>query len=88
MRPACYQIQNLFNCMFVQPPEPADPWNGTLDATKFGEKCAALMNSNQEEEIKEWKSLLTAEGTENCLTLNVYTPQVKCKVEPLFRVQC
>jgi carboxylesterase type B len=68
--------------MFLQPPEPADPWDGTLDATKFGQKCPALTSSDQEQELKEWMSVLTSENAENCLSLNVYTPQVKYKVTP------
>jgi carboxylesterase type B len=73
--------------MFLQPPEAADPWNGTLDATKFGKKCPALTRSNQEQEYKEWTSLLTPEESEDCLSLNVYTPQVKYKVTPSFQMQ-
>jgi carboxylesterase type B len=72
--------------MFLQPPEPADPWNGTLDATKFGKKCPALKRTDEEADFKKWTSLFSVEGTEDCLSLNVYTPQVN-EVEPLFRAQ-
>lgn len=76
----------MFICMFLQPPEPADPWNGTLDATKFGKKCPALKRTDEEADFKKWTSLFSVEGTEDCLSLNVYTPQVN-EVEPLFRAQ-
>lgn len=59
-----------------KPPEPAVPWNGILDATKFGQKCPALTSSDQEQELKEWMPLLTSEDGEDCLSLNVYTPQL------------
>ncbi|XP_033606831.1 carboxylesterase 1E isoform X3 [Cryptotermes secundus] len=79
---AIYQFQGIpfakppVGHLRFKPPEPADPWNGTLDATKFGKKCPALTRSNQEQEFKEWTSLLTPENTEDCLTLNVYTPKL------------
>lgn len=47
-----------------QPPQPAASWSGTRDATKFGSVCtqASLVPGGG------------AVGSENCLFLNVYTP--------------
>ncbi|XP_065203566.1 juvenile hormone esterase-like [Planococcus citri] len=47
-----------------QNPEPPEPWNGTLDATKYGKKC-----------IQPW--LGTIVGSEDCLHMNIYTPRTK-----------
>ncbi|CAK9829239.1 Esterase B1 [Anthophora retusa] len=46
-----------------KPPVPAQRWNGTLDATQHGSICPQLVVETQE-----------LQGDENCLTLNVYTP--------------
>ncbi|EDW81348.2 uncharacterized protein Dwil_GK11073 [Drosophila willistoni] len=47
-------------------PQPAEPWNGTLDCTQFAEKPVQ-------------KGFLTGiiEGVEDCLYLNVYSKQLK-----------
>lgn len=49
----------------IQAPEPLDNWNGTWDATKEGPACYS----------HHW---ITGKilGAENCLFLNVYTPNV------------
>jgi para-nitrobenzyl esterase len=45
------------------PPEPAAPWEGTRDATRFGATCAQPLGGG------------VVDGTEDCLYLNVYTPK-------------
>ncbi|KAJ4446924.1 hypothetical protein ANN_13625 [Periplaneta americana] len=49
-----------------RPPQLPEPWNGTLDATKDGSECIQGDFFNPEADIK---------GQEDCLYLNVYTPQ-------------
>ena len=52
---------------------PAKPWGGRLlDATKEGPACLQI-------EISQGKS----HGTEDCLVLNVYTPNVIYGLNPL-----
>lgn len=46
----------------LQPPQKAQPWQGTLDVFEFGNECV------QPSVTLEWK------GDEDCLFLNVYTP--------------
>ncbi len=45
-----------------RPPEPHPGWSGVLDAFDYGPKCAQLDGSG------------AFEGSEDCLTLNVWTP--------------
>ncbi|KAJ4435296.1 hypothetical protein ANN_17906 [Periplaneta americana] len=59
-----------------QPPEPVGPWNGTLDATKFGNKCPVIQRSPQESDLRDLESYANAESVEDCLNLNVYTPKL------------
>ncbi|GLG98109.1 Esterase E4, partial [Gryllus bimaculatus] len=44
---------------------PAQPWDGVRNATRQGCKCPQLVEETQ-----------TAEGCEDCLLLNVYTPKL------------
>lgn len=53
----------------IQAPEPAEPWNGTLDATKEVNVC-----------IQEG----TKVGQEDCLYLNVYSPKTDKKLLPVM----
>lgn len=56
--------KNNTYCTF-QAPKPANPWTGVRDAKQFGSKCVQF-------------DLLTktVQGSEDCLYLNVYTPNV------------
>ncbi|CAG7822286.1 unnamed protein product [Allacma fusca] len=47
-------------------PEPAEPWTGVRDGSKFGSQCT---------QVDEHNSPLRAVGEEDCLHLNIYTPQ-------------
>jgi para-nitrobenzyl esterase len=51
----------------LKAPEPADPWEGVLDATEEGSPCAQvpLMGG------------VNFTGSEDCLFINIYTPKVK-----------
>jgi len=51
-----------------QPPQPALPWSGVLDATKEAPICVQRGLFPTDTEIS---------GQEDCLYLNVYTPRVK-----------
>ncbi|XP_050428100.1 juvenile hormone esterase-like [Adelges cooleyi] len=59
-------------------PEPAEPWKGTLDTTKEATMC---IQSN-EVFIKQPESLVL--GDEDCLYLNIYTPNVNGKLPVMF----
>jgi para-nitrobenzyl esterase len=50
------------------PPQAAEGWQGTLDATKFGDAC---MQANQLGTLANG----TVQSSEDCLFLNVYTPR-------------
>ena len=60
-----------------RPPQPAASWNGTRDASKFGNSCPQpnLKNENRG---------LGLPGNEDCLTLNVFTPQQPGKDLPVM----
>ncbi|XP_039281301.1 esterase E4 isoform X2 [Nilaparvata lugens] len=69
-----------------KPPEPAHPWNGVLDASKFGKKCP---QANTEKELRDLRMRINSgEDVEDCLTLNVYTPVApeKCDKNRLLPV--
>src|SRR5215472_7371570 len=54
---------------------PVDPWQGVLDATHFGKRCAQVASSAAQ----------TAASTdEDCLYLNVWTPDVNAKKLPVM----
>jgi len=62
----CSKLQLRHSCW--QPPQPAEPWSGVLDATKEAPICVQRGMFPTEPEIS---------GQEDCLYLNVYTPRVK-----------
>lgn len=72
----------LLSCAFLpwvlgapwQPPEPAAPWQGVLDATQPGRRCPQLWNPMGRPQTERPEHL--AGDEEDCLTLNVYTPWV------------
>jgi len=53
-------------------PEPAKAWKGELDATKYGHHCA--QNHVFDDMVFQDSTTPTDTGSEDCLTLNVYTP--------------
>lgn len=52
-------------CVYFKDPQPPEPWEGIRDATKEGAICYQ----------RDFLSFET-QGSEDCLFLNVYTPQV------------
>ncbi|KAF5288891.1 hypothetical protein FQA39_LY03770 [Lamprigera yunnana] len=58
-------------------PVPGKAWNGTLDGTKDHPVCPQRNIYIRSE---------TIEGKENCLFLNVYTPQLEMREEPKYAV--
>ncbi|KAJ9587060.1 hypothetical protein L9F63_019348, partial [Diploptera punctata] len=49
-----------------KPPQPPQPWQGILDATKDGSECLQRNFFNPDEDLQ---------GEEDCLYLNVFTPK-------------
>ncbi|KAK5647000.1 hypothetical protein RI129_005464 [Pyrocoelia pectoralis] len=58
---------NLFKKHLLKPSTPSDPWNGIFDATNPHSRCLQSYTY-----LKNY----TVIGSEDCLYLNVYTPQV------------
>ena len=50
-------------------PEPADPWTGTRDATRFGHTCPQAPS-----QIESLMGAAVGEQSEDCLYLNIWTP--------------
>jgi para-nitrobenzyl esterase len=49
------------------PPVPKEPWEGVLQADSFGPPCVQFSDS-------ELGTLLMGEGSEDCLTINIFRP--------------
>ena len=65
------------------PPQPAKPWKETLDATKYGHHCA--QNHVFDDMVFQDAASPDDKGSEDCLTLNVYTPdKAKGKLPVMF----
>ena len=60
-----------------RPPQPAASWGGTRDASKFGNSCP-------QPNLKNENKGLGLPGNEDCLTLNVFTPQNSGKDLPVM----
>lgn len=58
-----------------RPPADAAAWSAPLDATHFGPMCAQLLNSG---------TALAAGSVEDCLTLNVWTPEAAVAKAPVM----
>ncbi len=68
-----------------KPPVPAAHWKGTLDATKYGHHCA--QNHVFDDMIFQDAASPADNGSEDCLTLNIYTPadaNTKSKLPVMF----
>lgn len=65
-------------------PRPAKPWTGVLNATAFQRKCP---QANTESELADLQHRIDiGEDVEDCLHLNVYTPQVPGECSRLLPV--
>ena len=60
-----------------RPPQPAASWNGTRDASQFGDSCPQPY-------VKNLSTGLALPGNEDCLKLNVFTPQKPGKDLPVM----
>lgn len=64
-------------------PQPAKQWKGELDATKYGHHCA--QNHVFDDMVFQESATPDDKGSEDCLTLNVYTPaKSKSKLPVMF----
>lgn len=63
----------LFALVSLQLPTPAGGWTGLWNATAFRSKCP---QANNERELLELQQRIErGEDVEDCLHLNIYTPQ-------------
>lgn len=67
----------LISIRIIQPPVPAEKWEGIRDATIEGNACIQ-------------SGVKGSKGSEDCLYLNVYTPEVKnfnflCQYKNIFK---
>ncbi|CAH0559103.1 unnamed protein product [Brassicogethes aeneus] len=56
------------------PPQSPKKWPGVLDATKDGPQCVET----------DLRDMTTIKGQEDCLTINVYTPAIGCKLKVMI----
>lgn len=65
-----------------QPPQPVKPWQGVRKATDFGPICA----QPEPVEFGPWTDEFLAQGemSEDCLSLNIWTPSVKARGLPVM----
>jgi para-nitrobenzyl esterase len=66
-------------------PQPAKAWKGNLDATKYGHHCA--QNHVFDDMVFQDSATPDDKGSEDCLTLNVFTPaneKSKTKLPVMF----
>ncbi len=66
-------------------PQPVKPWKNDLDATKYGHHCA--QNHVFDDMVFQDSATPDDKGSEDCLTLNVYTPasaSPKAKLPVMF----
>lgn len=54
----------------------AEPWEGVLNATKPGSRCIQSSTESKEMVVSE-----------DCLNLNIYTPQVRVRIGKLFKIK-
>jgi para-nitrobenzyl esterase len=82
----CHGIQSFKGIRFGAPtdgegrfraPEPAGPWKGTLDATKFGNRAWAPPSP-------EAFGPMVGDFSHDCLMLNVWTPDVSTGSRPVL----
>ena len=65
-----------------KPPRPREPWSGVRDATAYGPKCPQLAFQGMLEE--EAVSLPDEAMSEDCLSLNVWTPALDGGKRPVM----
>ena len=64
-------------------PEPADGWEGTLDARHYGRACPVSLGPQSMD--SNYKNYPTAGFEEDCLNINVYTPSVNTIFSPYLK---
>lgn len=65
---------------YLQPPKPHSGWNLTYNARSYMPICPQITHNIYEEVINQDENSIHRENTnENCLYLNIWTPQV-CEI--------